>query len=153
MVGWRHRLDGRTLGDGEGQGSPVCCSPRGRRVRHFEQLNNNSNSNSGQKGPGSSLGAPSHGHSSAQGLHLHDLSPSKGPAPQSHHTGHNVSAHGFWGGTDIPLAGRVFLFFFSFPFFFMGGGGQNHVFFISSVSFNHLVSYRFYFFSFIISIF
>ena len=32
MVGWHHRLNGhesqQTLGDGEGQGSLVCCSPR-----------------------------------------------------------------------------------------------------------------------------
>ena len=32
-VGRHHRLNGRefeqTLGDGEGQGSLVCCSPRG----------------------------------------------------------------------------------------------------------------------------
>ena len=31
MIGWHHRLDGhefeQTLGDGEGQGSLVCCSP------------------------------------------------------------------------------------------------------------------------------
>ena len=33
MVGWHHRLDGhefeQTLGDREGQGSLVCCSPWG----------------------------------------------------------------------------------------------------------------------------
>ena len=33
MVGWNHRLSEhepeRTLGDGEGQGSLVCCSPQG----------------------------------------------------------------------------------------------------------------------------
>ena len=33
MAGWHHRLNGhafeQTLGDGEGQGSPVCCSPWG----------------------------------------------------------------------------------------------------------------------------
>ena len=33
MVGWHHRLNGlefdQTLGDGEGQGSLACCSPRG----------------------------------------------------------------------------------------------------------------------------
>ena len=33
MVGWHHRLRGheseQTLGDGGGQGSLVCCSPRG----------------------------------------------------------------------------------------------------------------------------
>ena len=35
MVGWHHGLDGhefeQTLGDGEGQGSLVCCSPWGRK--------------------------------------------------------------------------------------------------------------------------
>ena len=33
MVEWHHRLNGQefeqTLGDGEGQGSLVCCSPQG----------------------------------------------------------------------------------------------------------------------------
>ena len=33
MIGWHHRLDGpepeQTLGDGERQGSLVCCSPLG----------------------------------------------------------------------------------------------------------------------------
>ena len=37
-VGWHHRLNGdeseQTPGDSEGQGSPVCCRPRGRRVGH-----------------------------------------------------------------------------------------------------------------------
>ena len=35
MVGWHHRLNGheseQTLGGREGQGSLVCCSPRGRK--------------------------------------------------------------------------------------------------------------------------
>ena len=35
MVGWHHRLNGhefqRILGDSEGQGSLVCCSPWGRK--------------------------------------------------------------------------------------------------------------------------
>ena len=35
MVGWRHRLNGHGLeqapGDGERQGSLVCCSPQGRK--------------------------------------------------------------------------------------------------------------------------
>ena len=35
MVGWHHRLNGhdfeQTLGDGEGQGSLVCCGPWGRK--------------------------------------------------------------------------------------------------------------------------
>ena len=38
MVGWHHPLNGyefeQTLGDSEGQGSLVCCSLWGRRVRH-----------------------------------------------------------------------------------------------------------------------
>ena len=38
MVGWHHRLNGhkfeQTLGDTEGQGSLVCWSPGGHRVRH-----------------------------------------------------------------------------------------------------------------------
>ena len=37
MVGWYHRLDGHDFeqapGDCEGQGSLVCCSPWGHRVR------------------------------------------------------------------------------------------------------------------------
>ena len=36
MVGWHHQLNGhefeQSLGDSEGQGSLVCCSPWGRRV-------------------------------------------------------------------------------------------------------------------------
>ena len=35
MVSWHDRLDGhefeQALGDGEGQGSLACCSPRGRK--------------------------------------------------------------------------------------------------------------------------
>ena len=38
MVGWHHQLDGcefeQAPGDSEGQGSLVCCSPWGCRVRH-----------------------------------------------------------------------------------------------------------------------
>ena len=38
MVGWHHQFNGhefeQTLGDGEGQGSLVCCSPWGCGVRH-----------------------------------------------------------------------------------------------------------------------
>ena len=46
MVGWHHRLDGhefeKTLGDSEGQGSLVCCSPWGHKESAMtEQLNNN----------------------------------------------------------------------------------------------------------------
>ena len=44
MVGWHHRLDGheseQALGVGDGQGSPVCCSPGGRNESDTtEQLN------------------------------------------------------------------------------------------------------------------
>ena len=44
MVGWQHRLNGheleQTLGDGEGQGSLVCCSPWGlKELDMTEQLN------------------------------------------------------------------------------------------------------------------
>ena len=42
MVGWHHRLDGheleQALGVGDGQGSLVCCSSRGR--KHQTQLSN-----------------------------------------------------------------------------------------------------------------
>ena len=46
MVGWHHQLNGRefeqTLGDGEGQGSLVCCSLLGcKESNTIEQLNNN----------------------------------------------------------------------------------------------------------------
>ena len=45
MVGWYHRLNEhefeQTLGDGEGQGSLVCCSPWDQRESDMtEQLNN-----------------------------------------------------------------------------------------------------------------
>ena len=39
MVGWHHWLDGhefeQALGDGEGQGSLVCCNPRDHRVTQY----------------------------------------------------------------------------------------------------------------------
>ena len=46
MVGWHHRLNCReseqTLGDGEGRGSLMCCSPWGHKeLDTTEQLNNN----------------------------------------------------------------------------------------------------------------
>ena len=48
MVGWHHRLDGheseQTPGDGEGQGSLVCCSPRwGCKVFDMTEQLNHSN--------------------------------------------------------------------------------------------------------------
>ena len=47
MVGWHHWLNGhefeQALGDGEGQGRLVCCSPWGRKELDMtERLNNNS---------------------------------------------------------------------------------------------------------------
>ena len=47
MVGWHHRLNGHEFeqapGDGEGQGSLVCCSPWGfKELDTTERLNNNS---------------------------------------------------------------------------------------------------------------
>ena len=49
MTGWHHRLNERefeqTLGDGEGQGSLVCCSPSGYKESDMtERLNNNKTS-------------------------------------------------------------------------------------------------------------
>ena len=46
MVGWHHQLNKpefeQTRGHGEGQGSPACCSPWGRKeLDTTEQLNNN----------------------------------------------------------------------------------------------------------------
>ena len=46
MVGWHHQLDGHEFenapGDGEGQGSLVCCSPWGSKESDItEPLNNN----------------------------------------------------------------------------------------------------------------
>ena len=46
IIGWHHRLNGhefeQTLGDSEGQGSLVRCSPRSRKeLDTTEQLNNN----------------------------------------------------------------------------------------------------------------
>ena len=41
MVGWYHRLNGhefgQTPGDDEGQGSLVCCSPRGHKESDLTQ--------------------------------------------------------------------------------------------------------------------
>ena len=47
IVGWHHRLDGHEFeqapGDGDGQGSLVCCSSWGHKESDMtEQLNNNS---------------------------------------------------------------------------------------------------------------
>ena len=48
MVGWHHRLNGhefeQILGDTEGQGSQVCCSPWGHKESDMTyRLNNNNN--------------------------------------------------------------------------------------------------------------
>ena len=61
MVGWHHRLDGlefeQAPGDGEGQGSLVCCGPWGhKKLDTTERLNNNNNpllSHHSQMGPSS----------------------------------------------------------------------------------------------------
>ena len=41
MVGWHYRLNGnefeQALGDGEGQGSLVCCSPRGHKESNMTE--------------------------------------------------------------------------------------------------------------------
>ena len=46
MVGWHHQLSGhefeQALGNGEGQGSLVCCGPGGHKESDMtERLNNN----------------------------------------------------------------------------------------------------------------
>ena len=49
MMGWHHQLNGREfeqlLGDGEGQGSLVCCSPWGHRKSDTTERLNSSESN------------------------------------------------------------------------------------------------------------
>ena len=45
MLGWHHRLNGyqfeQTLGDSEGHGSLVCCSPWGHKEQEMTQRLNN----------------------------------------------------------------------------------------------------------------
>ena len=48
MIGWHHKISAHefehALGDGEGQGSLVCCSPWDRKESDTtERLNNNNN--------------------------------------------------------------------------------------------------------------
>ena len=48
MIGWHHQLNGhefeQTLGDSEGQGNMVCCSPWGHQESDMtERMNSNSN--------------------------------------------------------------------------------------------------------------
>ena len=48
MVGWYHQINGRKFeqapGEGDGQGSPACCSPWGYEESDTtEQLNNDDN--------------------------------------------------------------------------------------------------------------
>ena len=42
MAGWHHQLSGhefeQAVGDGEGQGSLVCCSPQGHKEKSWTQL-------------------------------------------------------------------------------------------------------------------
>ena len=56
MVGWYHRLNGhelrQTLGDGEGQGDPVCCSPWGCKYSDMTKLLNNRPSEESSPGLG-----------------------------------------------------------------------------------------------------
>ena len=52
MVGWHHQLNGhefeQTPGDGEGQGSLVCCSPWGHKESDTsEPLSNNKETDKG----------------------------------------------------------------------------------------------------------
>ena len=60
MVGWHHRLNGpelgQALGDNEGQGSLVCCSPWGRKESDMTERLNNNNKKGTNQGPGSGLG-------------------------------------------------------------------------------------------------
>ena len=50
MAGWHHRLNGhefeQTLEDSEGQGSPACCSPWGRKESDMTEQPNSSNNSS-----------------------------------------------------------------------------------------------------------
>ena len=53
MIGWHHQLNGhefeQTLGDSEGQGSLMCCSPWGHKeLGMVEQLNNKRNQGCGR---------------------------------------------------------------------------------------------------------
>ena len=51
MVGWHHRLHGHeSVGDSEGQGDLVCCSPWGRRELDTTERLNNGSSISGSAG-------------------------------------------------------------------------------------------------------
>lgn len=81
-----------------------------------------------------------------RGLHARDPSPSSAPPPSPSHWPKRFST---WilGRHRHPLGRADVSVFFFLPFF--TGGGDIHAFFISSVSFNHLVSYRFYFFSYL----
>ena len=49
MVGWHHRLSGhefeQNLGDSEGQGSLMCCTPWGHKQLDTTEQLNNSNRN------------------------------------------------------------------------------------------------------------
>ena len=56
MAGWHHRCNehelGQTLGDGEGQGGLVCCSPWGQKeLDPTGRLNNNNLSTSKYNSP------------------------------------------------------------------------------------------------------
>ena len=52
MVGWYHQLNGhefeQALGDGDGQGGLVCCSPWGHKVLDTNERPNNKNMHSNE---------------------------------------------------------------------------------------------------------
>ena len=61
MVGWHHRLNGhefeQALGDGEGQASPACCSPWGRKESDTtERLNHSNNTHKETEAPNLTAG-------------------------------------------------------------------------------------------------
>ena len=56
MAGWHHQLDGhefeQALGEDEGQGSLVCCSPRGHKELDMTwRMNNNNDLQESSCGP------------------------------------------------------------------------------------------------------
>ena len=60
MIGWHHQLNGHEFeqlpGDGEGQGSLVCCSPWGHKESDMgERLNNNESNIKGNSGKQESI--------------------------------------------------------------------------------------------------
>ena len=62
MVGWHHQLNGhefeQTLGDSEGQGHLVCCSPRGLKESDVTYQLNNSQGEAAKTPPEAGLQEP-----------------------------------------------------------------------------------------------